>query len=274
MLAMCARHAAKAFHGVAWILLISGLLGHSLAQTQDEIEVYFGAGCFWHVQKVINQAEEDLFGRSGANITGITGYAGGEDNSGEICYTNYGGKGHTEVVALRLPVDRLADFAKVVWSSLFINGERSDNVNKGAEYRAAVGFPGGAGGSPEILAVIDSAQDERMALLQPGAGNDDDSLGTRRVYVYDSAAFPFHQAELYHQFHDYQGQYRKQLLDGGRLRALDCPSELAALLQAPIMIVIYCIFALFGCACGCNAWIRKQRSGNGLCSTQVRKFFP
>jgi len=38
--------------------------------------------------------------------------------------------------------------------------------------------------------------------LKPGAGNDPDTLGKRTIWVYDTAAFPFHQAEVYHQMHD------------------------------------------------------------------------
>lgn len=266
---------AKAWCRVAWTLLICSSPWRSEAESKEDLEVYFGAGCFWHVQKAINQAEEDLLGRSEANITGITGYAGGTDNSGDICYTSYGSKGHTEVVALRVPLNRLADVTRVVWSSLFVDGERSDDVNRGAEYRAAVGFPGGVAGSPDVLEIIDAAQGERrMAVLEAGAGNDDDTLGKQRVYVYDSSAFPFHQAELYHQFHDYRGEYQQQLLDVGRLRELDCPSEFVALLQSPMMIVFLCVVGLVACLCCCNAFISRQRSGTGMFSTQVRKFFP
>lgn len=246
----------------------------SSAETRDEINVYFGAGCFWHVQKVINQAEEELLGRRGANITGITGYAGGMDNSGEICYTNYGAKGHTEVVSINVPRDVLGNLSRVVWSSLFADGERRDSANKGAEYRAAVGFPGGIAGSPDILETIGSAQGTNAAVLEAGVGDDDDTFGKMLVYVYDSAAFPFHQAELYHQFHDFRGQYRQQLVDGGRLRELDCPSEWIALLMSPIVLVILCVLSLCVCIGGCTAWIRRQRTGNGLCSAQIRKFFP
>ena len=35
--------------------------------------------------------------------------------------------------------------------------------------------------------------------LTPGSGGDPDTLGRRVVYVYDSAEFPFFQAEIFHQ---------------------------------------------------------------------------
>jgi hypothetical protein len=51
--------------------------------------------------------------------------------------------------------------------------------------------------------------------------------------VYDSAVFPFHQAEVYHQFHDdmtvrYGAAYndlRKLALADGRLQETTCPNQ-------------------------------------------------
>ena len=42
-----------------------------------EVPVYFGVGCFWHVQHEFVTAEKKLLGRGDADITAITGYAGG-----------------------------------------------------------------------------------------------------------------------------------------------------------------------------------------------------
>ena len=38
--------------------------------------------------------------------------------------------------------------------------------------------------------------------LKAGSGGDGDTLREKTVLVYDSRAYPFHAAELYHQFHD------------------------------------------------------------------------
>eukprot|EP00420_Gonyaulax_spinifera_P021671 CAMPEP_0197911476 /NCGR_PEP_ID=MMETSP1439-20131203/72887_1 /TAXON_ID=66791 /ORGANISM="Gonyaulax spinifera, Strain CCMP409" /LENGTH=262 /DNA_ID=CAMNT_0043533205 /DNA_START=41 /DNA_END=829 /DNA_ORIENTATION=- len=243
-------------------LVLASLLPLSLLATSptttpqplgdDEVEVYFGAGCFWHVQAELNEAEEDVLGRSGASITGITGYAGGFDNSGEVCYTNYGKKGHTEVVQLRLPRRHVAAIATFVWQDLFSRGERTDTANRGAPYRSAIGLPGGAAGDPRLLEAIDAAQGTREVKLVPGSGDDGDNLGTRSIYVYDSNKFPFHQAELYHQFHDYKGSYRKDLLAAGRLRETSCPSETMAMLSHPVVLVLLSIIGagMFCCCFG------------------------
>mmetsp|Transcript_17713 Transcript_17713/g.44859 ORF Transcript_17713/g.44859 Transcript_17713/m.44859 type:complete len:276 (+) Transcript_17713:91-918(+) len=236
---------AKDLPWIAWLLWICSSPWCSLAE--QEIDVYFGAGGFWHVQKVVNQAEEDLLGRSWGNITGIAGYAGGKHNSGDVCHNT---RGHAQVVAVRVPLDRLADLARRVWSSLFVDGERSDRAHRGAKYRAVVGFRGGVAGSPEILATIDEAQGElKVAELEAGVGNDADSLGTRRVYVYDSTDFPFHQAQLSDQFHDYGGHYKQQLLDSGRLREVDCPFGFISTLLSPGTIVVVSIVVIFCCWC-------------------------
>ena len=35
-----------------------------------------------------------------------------------------------------------------------------------------------------------------------GRGDEDDTLRDRSIYVYDTAEFPFHAGELYHQYHN------------------------------------------------------------------------
>lgn len=40
------------------------------------IDVYFGVGCFWHVQHEFVEAEARLLGRKGSEFTSRTGYAG------------------------------------------------------------------------------------------------------------------------------------------------------------------------------------------------------
>ena len=86
------------------------------AQLQN---VYFGAGCFWHVQHEFISAERSLLNRQDSELTSLTGYAGGfkADNEGRVCYHNfqgvadYGKLGHGEVVGMSIPEDRVGDFS-------------------------------------------------------------------------------------------------------------------------------------------------------------------
>ena len=69
-------------------------------------QVYFGAGCFWHVQHEFILAERNILNRKDSELTSLTGYAGGTqaDKEGRVCYHNfnsiadYGKMGHGEVV--------------------------------------------------------------------------------------------------------------------------------------------------------------------------------
>jgi hypothetical protein len=78
--------------------------------------------------------------------------------------------------------------------------ERVDPMDRGGEYRALVGFPGGAN-NPAYSKVEAAAAAKGMTLVL-GKGNDPDTLGTKKIYVYDTAKFPFYQAEVYHQFRE------------------------------------------------------------------------
>jgi hypothetical protein len=86
--------------------------------------VYFGVGCFWHIQHEFVAAEREILERSDLELTAFTGYAGGTnaDNFGRVCYHNfqnvadYGKYGHAEVVGMKLPTDKIIDFAKVYFS--------------------------------------------------------------------------------------------------------------------------------------------------------------
>jgi hypothetical protein len=90
-----------------------------------EVEsVYFGVGCFWHIQHEFVAAERDLLGRTDRELTALTGYAGGTkaDAFQRVCYHNfqgvadYGKLGHGEVVGLQLPTDKIVAFAAVYFS--------------------------------------------------------------------------------------------------------------------------------------------------------------
>jgi hypothetical protein len=117
--------------------------GRALAAQEDGEEVYFGAGCFWHVQHEMTNAERTILGRGTDKFTSRTGYAGGTraDPEGRVCYHNfqgvadYGKLGHGEVVGLRIPQSAVGDFAGEYFALFGDRGERADPMDKGGEYR-------------------------------------------------------------------------------------------------------------------------------------------
>jgi peptide methionine sulfoxide reductase MsrA len=122
------------------------------AVEEEDIEVYFGCGCFWHVQHELVEAERRILGRNDNELTARAGYAGGKSGakSGKVCYHNalkvsdYGALGHAEVVGLKIPPSTFPDFAKEYFALFNEQGYRPDQWgDKGLEYRNLVGFPGG-----------------------------------------------------------------------------------------------------------------------------------
>mmetsp|Transcript_25822 Transcript_25822/g.56625 ORF Transcript_25822/g.56625 Transcript_25822/m.56625 type:complete len:297 (+) Transcript_25822:69-959(+) len=188
---------------------------------EECVEVYFGSGCFWHVQHEFIHAEETILGRSSDSYTSLSGYAGGTGVAApQACYGNYEQLGHTEVVRVLIPVSKLSAFADVFWG-LFVNYDRVDTMDIGADYRAAIGIAGGMN-SPHFqhLRPADTTWE-----LRTGEGNDADTLGSPLVWVYDIASYPFHQAEVYHQFHDdfmAGGQYPQSYNDYQGVLLGDC----------------------------------------------------
>lgn len=87
--------------------------------------IYFGNGCFWHSQYEFVKAEREILGRSDMELTTRTGYAGGTstDKEGRVCYHNlqrvadYGRLGHGEVVGLKVPREKIGEFAKVYFTT-------------------------------------------------------------------------------------------------------------------------------------------------------------
>ena len=127
----------------------------ALSTGNDEqlLEVYFGCGCFWHVQHEFVMAEQRILGRVRTECTARTGYAGGKGGTedGKVCYHNragvadYGSLGHAEVVGLRIPAASYPDFAKEYTRLFTAKGFRPDQLqDRGPEYRNLVGIPGGA----------------------------------------------------------------------------------------------------------------------------------
>lgn len=202
-------------------------------------ETYLGCGCFWHVQhEMVTQIEEALLGRKHTSLTAFTGYAGGTHKhaSGLVCYHSfsgvgdYGRLGHAEVVSLHgLPDALVPAVANIYFDSICVNGRRRDIQDVGAEYRSLIGLPGGLASPAGRLWA--AAAKKRGVRLVAGEGDDEDIAGT--VYVMDTTRFPFHQAEIYHQFHDdmsewYGPQYnafRPELARAGVLAPTGCPRD-------------------------------------------------
>ena len=165
------------------------------------------------------EAERKLLGRGDKELTSLTGYAGGKstDKEGRVCYHNfqsiadYGKLGHGEVVGMKIPDSSIGDFAKEYFDLFTPKGERVDPMDRGGEYRSLIGLPGGVK-NPHYTEVEAAAKAKGMT-LEEGKGNDPDTLGKKLVYVYDTAKYPFYQAEVYHQFHnDFQVGLRASIL--------------------------------------------------------------
>jgi len=204
--------------------------------------VYFGVGCFWHIQhEFIIQGEKEMLGRGPSQYTSAAGYAGGKsaDKEGRVCYHNfqgvadYGKLGHGEVVGMTIPQSKIVDFSDLYFSLYNPKTkDRVDPMDRGAEYRSLIGLPGGISHS-SYPAIEKSAENAGFKLVE-GKGNDGDTLGKQTVWVYDSTKFPFYQGEVYHQYHDdfqskaYGKAYNELGLaayDDGRLKVTGCPDR-------------------------------------------------
>lgn len=174
----------------------------------DDLEIYFGVGCFWHVQHEVAMAEKEFLGRDKNSYTAVAGYAGGTklvksplNKNGLACYSKYGGAyygtlGHTEVVGVKIPADKFEKFAELFAKLFDRNGERPDKGDIGPEYRHAVGIPGGFN-NKKLMDIL-NAKTKGKLTLKKGQGNDPDNLYTSSAWVYDTAEYPFHQGEVYH----------------------------------------------------------------------------
>jgi len=183
----------------------------ALAEGDDEIqEVYFGCGCFWHVQHEFAKAEKTILGRSDDELTARAGYAGGKlgrgKKDGKVCYHNgagasdYGKLGHGEVVSLKIPTSKFQEFA-VEYCKLFKDGMRPDQGgDRGLEYRNLVAFKGGSNNAlTQQLIEASKATGDQLG-FGVGKGSDDDI--PKLVWIMDIDEFPFYVGEAYHQFHD------------------------------------------------------------------------
>lgn len=226
-------------------LLLTGSSPAGAASSSDDelVEVYFGCGCFWHVQHEFVEAEKRILGRSDSELTARAGYAGGKAGAlnDKVCYHNalsisdYGSLGHGEVVRLQIPPSKFSDFATEYCNLFSEQGYRPDQAgDRGLEYRNLVGFPGGTKGdyAKELVQASQQAGDK----LDFAKGKGDDGDMRALVWIMDSNEFPFYVAEQYHQFHDgfnfgenYPNSYNglaSKLNKEGTLGKSDCPNGL------------------------------------------------
>ena len=113
------------------------------AEASDElVDVYFGCGCFWHVQHEFVEAERKILGRKDKELTSRAGYAGGNNGKVQPCYHNlqgkndYGKLGHAEVVGMKIPPS-YEDFESILSCSGLTAGRPVRRP--GPEYRNLIG---------------------------------------------------------------------------------------------------------------------------------------
>ena len=88
------RRAALSLAGSAALGVAFGGAAPALADeavaAEEAVQVYFGCGCFWHVQHEFAEAEKKILGRKDSQLTALTGYAGGNAGAknGKVCYHN------------------------------------------------------------------------------------------------------------------------------------------------------------------------------------------
>lgn len=228
---------ARAFLGVFAACAVISMGAPRAARAEESgVNMYFGQGCFWHVQHEFIKSEAKL-GRTADNFTALSGYAGGKKvgDKGLVCYHNmafapdYGQMGHTEVVNVSVPTEKIGDFAKEYFdAAVKYPFGRADPQDRGTEYRSAIGLPGGMDGP--LFKQVEAANNGRLELLR-GEGNDADTVMTKKVWIYDSNKFPFYKGEVYHQFHDdmmerYSQGYHKikdSMVKAGKLKEGGCP---------------------------------------------------
>eukprot|EP00283_Hemiselmis_rufescens_P023113 CAMPEP_0173448630 /NCGR_PEP_ID=MMETSP1357-20121228/41140_1 /TAXON_ID=77926 /ORGANISM="Hemiselmis rufescens, Strain PCC563" /LENGTH=297 /DNA_ID=CAMNT_0014415161 /DNA_START=26 /DNA_END=919 /DNA_ORIENTATION=- len=207
------------------------------AAGEEMVELYVGAGCFWHVQHEVTEAERKILGRKQDEYTAVVGYAGGTKTGkdGKVCYHNllmdsdYGRMGHTEVVVVKVPKSKVSAFADLLIPRLFVKGIRADPQDRGGEYRSALGLPGGM--SSPFLEAFKTAGDTRGMTLVASKGDEGDTLKDKSIQVYDTAKFPFYPGEVYHQYHDdmvekygkVYGALREAGVGRGAFKTTGCP---------------------------------------------------
>lgn len=217
------------------------------ARAEGNIQVWYGQGNFWHVQHFLTVDEKKVLGRGPGSYTALVGYAGGTEvgPNKEVCFhpfsdvpkqqgPEFSTMGHLQAVNVSVPEDKVGDFSKNLLDAAFEYPRgRSDPRSRGAEFRSAIGLPGGMNGP--AFKQIEKVSAGRLKFLK-GMGGDEDTVGTKEIYIYDTAEFPFHQGEIYLQYHDdIRGgdpKYSKKYHDlnalgrqSGVLKNVGCPED-------------------------------------------------
>ena len=140
--------------------------------------------------------------------------AAGDGEDAYVCYHSndahdYTALGHAEVVRVVLDTASMEEQFRALARDYFSSftgpaGTRSrpDPGDIGTAYRSMVGLPGGVRSPLYPIFVEENSAAYRMALkptAHPATGGDADEFNT--VWVYDTAAFPFYDGEVYHQNH-------------------------------------------------------------------------
>lgn len=227
----------------------------------EQVSVYFGAGCYWHTQYDMYLVESDAdgpFQREGVTITSHVGYAGGyaTGTGGLVCYhsnmrgTLYSDMGHGEAVEVLLdPASQTAQFNALL--EKYFEEFRLDSTGKysrldpqdwGLAYRCMIGIPGGTSGALYPLLVAYNTAHLNMELVAGvGRGDTNDEY---KIYVYDTANFPFYRGEQYHQFHEnsvlgrpvpayYTGTLKRLQAAAGLIDSTGCPDQLLNVPRLP-----------------------------------------
>lgn len=206
--------------------------------TSSDVAVYFGCGCFWHMQHAFVTMEKSVLSRPPTEVTSRCSYAGGTSTGAKckVCYHNlhgvadYGAMGHAETVSMIVPVASFSAVVDTFWANCWA-GNRQDPQDVGGGYRSVIGLPGGMN-SP-LLPQLQAHAGAAAAELTNGYGGEGDTLNTGKVYVYDSAKFPAFTAEKFQQFHDdmsvaYGSDYNAMK---GMAKKTQCPGDSSSFLQ-------------------------------------------
>jgi hypothetical protein len=215
---------------------------------KTDVMIYLGAGSFWHTQNEMVTAENQLLGRDMNSYTAVTGYAGGSKvgPDDKVCDPatdkgadqDYSKLGHAQVVALKVPPNRVNQMMEKYVDLFSKDGKRADPKNKGGGYRSVVGLPGGMS-NPVVASVLAPAAAKKGMKVKEGDGDDKDTIKEKSILVYDTAEFPFYQAEIDNQYHDdltldggWQkgtkqgyGQLRPGALSRGAFKATQCKGD-------------------------------------------------
>eukprot|EP00930_Biecheleria_cincta_P025054 TRINITY_DN17876_c0_g1_i1.p1 TRINITY_DN17876_c0_g1~~TRINITY_DN17876_c0_g1_i1.p1 ORF type:complete len:323 (-),score=44.07 TRINITY_DN17876_c0_g1_i1:136-1077(-) len=181
-----------------------------------DVDIYFGAGNFWHLQHEFVMKEALSLSRREGDISSLTGYAGGTrvGDLDRVCYSgilfapDHVSLGHAQVVRLSLPPSSLPEFTELFLDEV----ERRKQPEQGSQFRACIGLRGGV--DSKDFAPIREVCERRGVSIVKAKGDEPDNYGKSSVYVYNSKLFPWRPAEQSNQFKDdpperYESDYKE-----------------------------------------------------------------